>query len=269
MAGPGSPAASDVDRKALRALAMRFRAAHAQVWQQVRARLPVAARDLMDTLPVLLHSNHAALPGFIDFDTPAGIDGFSPDHEAILAARKLALSYTYERFKVRATTIASVIVEPRATTEMAVWVITPLGHHEALAPKLAAITRHAARLDLTLDCRLLDALDSRAGRACALGDTPKLALDSLYRHGIVVAGRYPIWWLVPSMADDDYRHYCERLRQQRFIGTHDTFDLGPAAPSPQRNVALPAPRRWPQHCNRPIHGCLASPSSRAISTAMG
>jgi adenylate cyclase class 1 len=235
-----STAAGDIDRKALRALVGRFRALHAAHYTEIRARLAPEQRTLLDALPVLLHSNHAALPGFIDFEVPAGIDGYQPDAETIAAARKFALSYTFERFKVRASHIQSVVLQPTQARTFTLWVLTPRANHEALAAKLAALTRFAASLELTLNCRLIDALEVRARRDGGLGETPALTLDGWYREGILLAGRWPIWWLVPVTSAQGYRAYCERLRQQRFVAPADTVDLGATTRIPPRECLLAA-----------------------------
>ena len=82
----------DIDRKSLRALRDRFLALNQSRLEALRSRLPEERRTFLDAVPVLLHSNHAALPGFVDFEMPCGIERYAPDRRALNAVRKIALS---------------------------------------------------------------------------------------------------------------------------------------------------------------------------------
>jgi hypothetical protein len=56
----------EIDRKSLRALHDRFLALNQQHLEALRSRLPEESRTFVDAVPLLMHSNHAALPGSVD-----------------------------------------------------------------------------------------------------------------------------------------------------------------------------------------------------------
>ena len=40
-----------------------------------------------------------------------------------------------------------------------------------------------------------------------------LLLDEFYRTGLLVAGRYPVWWLVPAEYEKHYDEYVDKLHR--------------------------------------------------------
>ncbi len=53
-----------------------------------------------------------------------------------------------------------------------------------------------------------------------------LLLDEFYRTAIWLAGRTPIWWLVPVYEEAAYDRYTHTLLSKRFIRADETLDLG-------------------------------------------
>src|SRR5690606_28163451 len=59
-----------------------------------------------------------------------------------------------------------------------------------------------------------------------------LLLDEFYRTGLWLAGRTPIWWLIPPGDEAQYDHYADTLRHKRFVKGGDTVDFGGVAQIP-------------------------------------
>jgi adenylate cyclase class 1 len=53
-----------------------------------------------------------------------------------------------------------------------------------------------------------------------------LLLDEFYRTGLLVAGRFPVWWLVPAKYEARYDEYVDKLIVNRFIKAADIVDFG-------------------------------------------
>lgn len=59
-----------------------------------------------------------------------------------------------------------------------------------------------------------------------------LLLDEFYRTAIWLAGRTPIWWLVPVYEETRYAEFTHALISKRFIRADETLDLGHLARIP-------------------------------------
>lgn len=223
--------ADDIDRKSLRALRDRFLALNRERAEALRSRFSDERRAFFDAIPILMHSNHAALPGFVDFDVPCGIERYIPDRRALNAVHKVALSFVLERFVERRAQIQALYVTQLPGNTLELSVISTVVTHAALDEKLTRLVRYAADRGITLTTTLLDPAEEQARRGRLRN--PCLSRETFYRSAILLAGRYPIWWLVPPQLDHAHDAYCARLKLQRFIGREDTFDLGRAEPIPR------------------------------------
>ena len=54
-------------------------------------------RHFIELLPLLYHTNHPILPGYVSKQTPAGIPDYSPGNQTLNLAKKLAKSFTYKK----------------------------------------------------------------------------------------------------------------------------------------------------------------------------
>lgn len=59
-----------------------------------------------------------------------------------------------------------------------------------------------------------------------------LLLDEFYRTTVWLAGRTPLWWLVPVYEEGNYQAYTQTLLAKRFIRSQDVLDLGNLAHIP-------------------------------------
>ena len=58
-----------------------------------------------------------------------------------------------------------------------------------------------------------------------------LLLDEFYRTSIWLAGRLPVWWLVPAAVErrGEYARYVAVLLRNHFINDQDYIDFGASA----------------------------------------
>ena len=59
-----------------------------------------------------------------------------------------------------------------------------------------------------------------------------LLLDEFYRTAIWLAGRTPLWWLVPVYEEPRYEQYIHTLLSKRFVSAEENLDLGHMARIP-------------------------------------
>src|SRR5690554_1135382 len=99
--------------------------------------------------------------------------------------------------------------------------------HAALWPKVRLIDRWAADLGLELQTFLVDPDDLNSRRRLPGSRMPMLVLDEFYRTGALMAGRFPLWWLIPEDRPDRYAAAAARLLSGRFVDPATVVDFGP------------------------------------------
>ncbi len=103
---------------------------------------------------------------------------------------------------------------------------------QQLQQKATLIEQTAAGRGLELHIFLIDPEEFRHGCKAKLslessGSTQhSLLLEEFYRSAVLLAGRYPLWWLVPPDQELDYRRYADNLLLQRFVKAGEVLDLG-------------------------------------------
>jgi adenylate cyclase class 1 len=206
-------------------------------------------QDFLQLLPLLFHINHPLLPGFVSSQCPAGIPKYSPDKEAIRRAKRIAKSFEHKRRAYRQYDIQALYFMGSTGTiaysdksDFDVWVC----HREDLSKlelkelqlKTERITEWCAGFRLEVNFFLINTQLFRQGKIAQLssessGSTQHmLLLEEFYRTSILLAGRYPIWWLVPPEYEKDYDHYVQNMLHKRLINEHDFLNFGSIANIP-------------------------------------
>ena len=103
---------------------------------------------------------------------------------------------------------------------------------DALNEKADGVRSWAASLGLEVHFFLMDDVSFRDEEHQQLSNENAgssqhhLLLDEFYRTGLLVAGRYPVWWLVPPEHEHAYDEYVNRLIVNRFVKASDVVDFG-------------------------------------------
>jgi adenylate cyclase, class 1 len=222
----------------------RFQALNAARLERVREALRPRQRAFLDLLPLLLHVNHPLLPGYVSGATPAGLCNYSPERETIEAARRLARSFSYQQRAPRAYRLHALYlmgsggtVAHSEASDCDLWLCHEPAlsepERELLRAKTDAISRWAASLELETHFYLMDAEAFRNGRHEALSHDNSgscqhyLLLEEFYRTGLLLAGRPPLWWLVPPEREADYEACASELLGKRFVKADEAIDFGP------------------------------------------
>ncbi len=232
-----------ISRKDLNTIRQRFQRLHRERLWRIREELRPSQQELLDLLPLLFHINHPMLPGYVNSETPIGIPDFSPHRRALDAAKKLSRSFEYKKRAQRQYHIHGVYlmgstgtIGQSSSSDFDLW----LCHDPALSDdqrqllqqKCAQIEKSAAELDLELHIFLIDPVRFRQGQKAKLsrestGSTQhSLLLEEFYRSAVLLAGRYPLWWLVPPEHEEVYQEYADSLLFHRFVKRSEVLDLG-------------------------------------------
>ncbi|MEK6748615.1 MAG: class I adenylate cyclase [Pseudomonadota bacterium] len=241
MTGP-SAASINIARK-------RFIQLNAQRYDRTAQMLHVKQRVFLDLLPVLLHYNHAMLPGYVGDDAPAGVSGYLPTPSALASIKHFSNDFVHTRKPIRQHDIFSVFLMGSAGSiafsthsDLDIW----LCHRESLndaeltklQEKTTALERWAGTLELEVHFFLMNPERFRAGQLQGLSDESSgsaqhyLLLDEFYRTSLWIAGRIPVWWFVPPDADGDYAQAVKKISSKNLLSDNEFIDFGGIARAP-------------------------------------
>jgi adenylate cyclase, class 1 len=240
-----------IDRKVLSQLRARFLKLNDGRLARAMEGLSPRQQGVLTLLPLFFHVNHPLLPGYVSGSTPAGLSNFEPDATALAEAQRLTRSFSYKpRHGNPPRPIHGLFLMGSLGTlaqadqsDMDVWVChaSDLSESELaeLRKKCQLLEVWAASQGAEAHFFLIDPQRFvRGERDTQLssdncGTTQHyLLLDEFYRTAIWLAGRTPIWWLVPVYEESGYDQYTHTLLSKRFIRADETLDLGHLAHIP-------------------------------------
>lgn len=233
-----------------RAVKTRFLAFNRDRLVRMRDTLRKSQREILDLLPLLFHVNHPDLPGFVSEAAPLGVSDFAPGRRLLESAARIAPDFSYRRRALPRYDIHSLFLMGSSGTiaystesDFDIWVCHDPGlsvvQIAELQQKARAIEKWAVSFDLEVHFFLMNTELFREGRVIELSAESSgsaqhhLLLDEFYRTGLLLAGRYPIWWLVPPAEEGDYEAYATRLIKDGVVRENETLDFGglPRAPA--------------------------------------
>ncbi len=232
-----------ISRKDLKTIRNRFLKLHLERLRRILGELNPLKQDFIELLPLLFHINHPILPGYVKNETPKGLPEYSPTKRALDAARKLSRSFQYKRRAQRTFELEALYlmgstgtIGQSSSSDFDLWLChSPRLNKEKqqlLQQKANLIEQAATELNLELHIFLINPEQFRQGLKDKLsrdstGSTQhNLLLEEFYRSAILLAGRYPLWWLVPPEHELNYQTYTENLLHHRFVKSGETLDLG-------------------------------------------
>ncbi|MDY7567083.1 class I adenylate cyclase [Pseudomonas sp. RTC3] len=240
-----------IDRKVLNQLRARFLTLNDGRLGRAMEGLSTRQQAVLTLLPLFFHVNHPLLPGYVSGSTPAGVTSYEPDTLALAEAQRLTRSFSYKpRHGNPPQPIHGLFLMGSLGTlaqaeqsDMDVWVChdSELGEDALteLRKKCQALEAWAATQGAEAHFFLIDPKRFTLGERDAqlssedCGTTQHyLLLDEFYRTAIWLAGRTPLWWLVPVYDEQRYSEYVHTLLSKRFIRAEEMLDLGHMAHIP-------------------------------------
>ena len=229
------------DKAAQRQILKRF--VQITLGRLARIRLDLSKNQqlFLDALPVLLHTNHPTFPCFVAENTPSGIGRYHPSGAEIQKLQRLSPGFKPVD-QVNKEQILGVFLAGDCGTiiesdqqNMIVWVChadgVPINELFQLQRKCDLIATWAKLMNLNVDIHIVDSSfktpEQKQYAHQQLSAQSFLDLDRLYRSGVMVAGRMPLWWLIPPDQDISYQQYTSRLLHKGFIKEEEVVDFGP------------------------------------------
>jgi len=211
--------------------------------QRIQSFLPLQQQPFLKLLPLLFHENNPALPGFISADTPAGITLYTPNKETLSIAQALQDEGIYQSAPADKCLIQGIYLMGSVSSlafsknsDIDIWLchepsLSAVEKHK-LQEKTTAIEHWASQLDIEAHFFPIDSdaflKDQKPPlSADSSGQTQHyLLLEEFYRTAIHIAGRTPIWWLVPPEEEKNYTAYIHQLKSSELIDEQTVIDFG-------------------------------------------
>ena len=235
-----------IDRKVLSQLRARFLTLNEGRLARAMGGLSTRQQGVLTLLPLFFHVNHPLLPGYVSGSTPAGLSNYEPDANVLAEAQRLTRSFSYKPRHgsnpprpIHGLFLMGSLgtLAQSDQSDMDVWVchapdvseseLTELRKKCQLLETWAHSQGAEAHFFLIDPARfVLGERDSPLSSEDCGSTQHYLLLDEFYRTAIWLAGRTPIWWLVPVYEEDAYERYTHALLSKRFIRADETLDLG-------------------------------------------
>lgn len=238
----GSPG-EDISKKDLHAISQRFKNLNQMRMRRVQSALQPRQQIFLNILPLLFHQNHPLLPGFTALESPVGIPDYTPNKQAINAAKQFSKGFTFKRKALLNYPVQGIFLMGSVgsiafskTSDMDIWLCRQpslsANEIDELQQKATVIERWADSLGLEVHFFLVNSETFSKGKNIPIssessGNTQHyLLLEEFYRTAIFIAGRIPAWWLVPPHQEYNYSDYLQHLIDNRFVSENEIIDFG-------------------------------------------
>lgn len=187
-------------------------------------------------IPLFLQLNNKLLPGYADPDTPTGIFLYKPDKNAINDARSLNNKFRYQQEGVvKHYAIDAVYFHQQLIDGVnSCWIFyrPSLNKNQLslLKEKINKIDQWFLARGEKINFICLSVDDFVKNKMGKINTGNKsIFLDGFYSEAILLAGKYPVWWLVPPDKDKEYVDFVKHIKQVRFVDIEEFIDLGSVA----------------------------------------
>lgn len=231
------------DRNLAQKVVKRFLAYNNVRLERTQLALTERQRVVLAVLPLLYHVNHEKMPGYVGPECPVGVARYNPSTDCIRAAKTVSMSFQYQQRRSGVPRIRSLFLMGSCGSlghsggsDLDIWLChSPDLNDDELAllqEKAKGIEQWADGIGLEVHFFLMDADKFRRGERNDLDGEDcgsaqhQLLLDEFYRTSILIAGCYPIWWLVPPNMEVQYEDYVYRLEKQGFVYAEEVIDFG-------------------------------------------
>ncbi len=216
--------------------------------ERARAALSAQALRVFDILPVLLHYNHPAIPGYLDGSVPQGIADYSPtpaqlDFIADSALTSGHISIPQQMLSREQCPIMGLFsmgstgsLGQSQTSDLDIWVCVrdwmETDARESLESKCSLASDWALSKGVEVNFFVVCENRFRHNLAQAMtGDNCGssqhwLLLDEFYRSAVHLAGLHLLWYMVPPEMEACYDEYVEQLCEAGSLNRDDWIDFG-------------------------------------------
>jgi len=194
-------------------------------------------------IPLFLQINNKLLPGNSDDDTPIGVYSYKPDNNIINSARLLNNKFRYQQegvvknYAIESIYYKHTIID----SSNSCWVLYRPSLNKkqvsSLKEKVNKISDWLLARGSDISFFVFSVDEYKENKKQILTQYNKsLFLDEFYSEVVLLAGKYPVWWLVPPHKENEYTAFVEHIRQARFVDVEEFVDLGSVAEYKQEDL---------------------------------
>ncbi|MFT5008602.1 MAG: adenylate cyclase class 1 [Granulosicoccus sp.] len=220
----------------------RFTQVHDGRLARVRDDLKPKQQQAFDLLPLLFHISHQSLPGFLgDPDCPTGIAQYQPSESLRKTAQRLTGGLmrqgpALQKACFSGLYLTSAGIDQPIGSDLMLWICyeTPLSERQLtlLQQKTDRISQWALEFNLAIRVVPISgqhflAHEQHLSTAESHGASDDaMLLDEFYRTVLVLAGKFPAWWLVPTGYEGDYAATLKALLHTGAVDASQCIDFG-------------------------------------------
>lgn len=221
----------------------RFENLNAQRLKRSHADMGQNQRQFIDILPTLFHVNHPILPGYVNKETPAGIPNYSVKKNEISTLKKFFRSFEYKKRAYRKYDILAIYLMGSSgsiayskQSDFDIWLCHESSLQQSqvdeLQAKASGVEEWARSLGIDANIYLVDPIKFKQGEIGKLSSESSgsalhyLLLEEFYRTSLLLAGRYPSWWLISPDKEEQYDEIVENFQRKRFMHANEHIDFG-------------------------------------------
>jgi len=190
------------------------------------------AHKYIQLIPLFLQINSKILPGSTDEEVPVGVYSYKPDKNVINSAKSINSKFRYHQEGViKNYAIEAVFFnQGLINNSSSCWVI----HRSSLnkkqissfQDKINKISSWFSARGLMIKFIALSIDEFKNNNQQTSQYNRALLLDVFYSEAILLAGKYPVWWLVPPYKEHEYTAFVEHIKQARFVEEEEFLDFG-------------------------------------------
>lgn len=189
-------------------------------------------------IPLIFQTNHRMLPAYVGANTPTGIYGYRPDKQLLAEARKINHRFAYDQQTVLKNTIIDALYLQLGVLDQKVTLILihkaeiDVEQNQQLQVKMSRLVRwlESEQLYVTGVVQTAEQLvSSFLDKSVTRQHFGLLSIDNFYFESILLAGKYPLWWLIPPENDLNYRKIVQQIEHARYVNDNEYLDFGPAS----------------------------------------
>ncbi len=188
---------------------------------------------IVHLLPLLLHENHRALPGYSGPNFPVGIYAYEADGVALQYARQLNPAYQKNEHEItRFPAIDSVFLQRNLLDQsLRCWVFarSTLNNDQLIEikDKVNLISRWCNARNLKLEFIVTTEEKFRKYKVRGIDvDNRSIFIEQFYAEALLLAGKYPAWWLVSPSDEISYQTVLDHIHTARLVDVNALIDLG-------------------------------------------